>query len=380
MTEEHSDDRHVYHAACHSKSVRKTPEFMDMQLAAARQLRWYPAHLSISEDEIQMTGWALSLWDRQDQYRFVINGVDFDKVEWPLPSPDLLAYFPDVPHAGMSQFRCSHKREPGAWPFEDGFARFNVVSRFGEHALSYKTAFYLADPAREPAMPSPAQMERVIGTSDAAAYQSSGASTVCRLNAFLKHRLDRPLESFDSILDWGCGAGRLTRYLSMFSPHVTGVDIDADNIAMCAENLPHSIFQAIAPHPPTSFAENSFDLVIGISVFTHLDEKNQHAWLAELKRIVRPGGVLLLTIAGQAQMHLYKDWGDNKRVTHQSGINVVGKNPQLQDVLSDPDYYVDVQHSHDYVLATWQTYFDVLTIMPGLGMGQDVVALRARQG
>lgn len=361
-----------------NQMARSSTEFMDMQLAAASQLRWYPNHLSVSKDEISMAGWALSLWDRQDQYRFMVNGVDFDEVEWPLPSPDLLAYFPDMPHAGMSRFRCSHKRVQGDRPFENGFSRFNVTSQFGEHALSYKTAWYLADPAREPAMPSPAQMMRVIGTSDAGAYRSSGASMACRLNGFLLHHLNKPLESFDAVLDWGCGAGRLTRYLAMISANVTGVDIDADNVTMCAEHLPRARFLPIDRNPPTAFPENSFDLVIGISVFTHLSEANQHAWLGELKRIVRPGGVLLVTISGQAQMHLYRDWGGNKRDKHLSGIRVLGQNPQLRDVLADPDYYVDVQHSHDYVLATWQAYFDVLAIIPALGMGQDVVALRAR--
>lgn len=353
-------------------------EFMDMQLAAARQLRWYPNYLSITQDEISMAGWALSLWDQQDQCRFMINGVDFDEVEWPLPSPDLLDYFPDMPHAGMSRFRCSHKRRPGDRPFENGFARFNVTSRFGEHALSYRTAWYLADPAREPAMPSPAQMVRVIGTSDPDAYRSSGASVACRLNEFLRHQLGKPVESFDAVLDWGCGAGRLTRYLAMLSPHVTGVDIDADNVAMCAEYLPQASFLPIDRNPPTPFPHGSFDLVIGISVFTHLSEANQHAWLSELKRIVRPGGVLLMTISGQAQTHLYQDWSGNQRNTHLSGIHVVGQNAQLRDVLADPAYYIDVQHSHDYVLSTWQAYFDVLAIIPALGLGQDVVALRAR--
>lgn len=353
--------------------------FMDLQLAAARQLRWYPDQVSVTGDEVLMSGWALSLWDAQDQVRFLINGVDFDEVEWPLPSPDLLAYFPDLPNAGMSRFRCRHPRGSGVWPFETGFARFNVTSQFGDHAQSYQTACYLADPALEPAMPSAAQMMRVIGTSDAAAYRSSGASIACRLNAFLQQRLDRPLASFDAVLDWGCGAGRLTRYLSMMSANVTGIDIDADNVAMCAEHLPRARFLPIERHPPTPFADHSFDLVIGISLFTHLSEANQHAWLAELKRIVRPGGVLLVTISGQAQMHLYKDWGDNQQITHRQGIHLVGHNPQLEDVLADPDYYVNVQHSHDYVWATWSAYFDVLDIIPALGMGQDMVALRARQ-
>jgi SAM-dependent methyltransferase len=353
--------------------------FTDMQLAAARQLRWYPSHISVSHDKVSMDGWALSLWDRQDQYRFMINGVDFDSVEWPLPSQDLVAYFPDIPHAAMSRFRCSRKRGHGSWPFENGFARFNVTSQFGEHVQSYKTAWYLADPDLESAMPSPAQMIRVIGTSDTDAYRSSGATLACRFSEFLKHQLNRPIESFDAILDWGCGAGRLTRYMIMMSPHVTGVDIDADNIGMCAEHLLQAKFLPIDRHPPTPFAENSFDLIVGISVFTHLSEANQHAWLAELKRITRPGGVLLMTISGQAQMHLYQDWGNNKQAMHHTGIHALGQNSQLRDVLADPDYYVNAQHSHDYVFATWQKYFDVIDIAPALGIGQDVVVLRARQ-
>ena len=37
--------------------------FMDLQLAAARQLRWYPDQVSVTGDEVLMSGWALSLWD-----------------------------------------------------------------------------------------------------------------------------------------------------------------------------------------------------------------------------------------------------------------------------------------------------------------------------
>ena len=50
--------------------------------------------------------------------------------------------------------------------------------------------------------------------------------------------------------------------------------------------------------PPLPFDDARFDLVLGYSVFTHLNVQYQDAWLGELRRLVRPGGILLLSISG----------------------------------------------------------------------------------
>ncbi|RZJ19347.1 MAG: class I SAM-dependent methyltransferase [Haliea sp.] len=351
----------------------------DMLLAAVHQLRWYPGSISVDDREITVEGWALSAWEDQDQLRFLINGAAFEQIEWPLPSADLLPFFDGVRGAEHARFRCRHSLGAGSRPFEGGFARFNVTTQFGEHAHSYKTAWYLADPDREPPMPSPAQIARVIGAPDEAAYRFGGATLAMRLDQYLRHRFGRPVAAFDSVLDWGCGAGRLSRYLCSMSSHVTGIDIDGDNIAMCASHFPLARFLQVDRTPPTQFGDGSFDLVFGLSVLTHLGEASQHAWLAELRRIARPGCILLLSVQGQAQAHLYKDWGPNRPETFRKGFHVAGINPQLDDVVASAGYYQDVQHSHDYILATWSRYFDVLDIVPALGCPQDVVVLQARE-
>lgn len=115
------------------------------------------------------------------------------------------------------------------------------------------------------------------------------------------------MSSFKAVLDWGCGAGRVTRYLSLSSSSVTGADINADNVAMCKKYLPNANFVHIAQKPLTAFADKSFGLIIRLSVFTHLGEADQLAWLNELKRITLPGGIVLMTILSESQMHLYRD-------------------------------------------------------------------------
>jgi len=43
--------------------------------------------------------------------------------------------------------------------------------------------------------------------------------------------------------------------------------------------------------PPMSYEDNMFDFVYSISIFTHLPEDMQFAWLQELQRITKPGGI-----------------------------------------------------------------------------------------
>lgn len=350
----------------------------DVQLAAARHLKWMPDTITVTDDEVLVAGWALTVWGTQEQSRFLLNGQDADRLEWPLPSPDLALHFDHLPHVPASRFRSAHRRRADRPLYPDGFARFNVTGPFGEHRLSYRTAWYFADPAREPATPSAEQVARVIGVPDLPAFLRGGATIAKRVEQLLLERFDRPLASFEAVLDWGSGAGRVSRYLATMCTGLTGIDIDPDNIALCARSLPNARFLPVGLEPPTPLPEGGFDLVLGLSVLTHLNEAMQHAWLAELRRLTRPGALLLLSVQGAAQTALYRTPEACTQETHCLGIRDGGANGQLSAVLGDDSYYRDVMHSPDYILTAWARHFEVLDIVEGVASNQDLVLLRRR--
>ncbi|HUR82275.1 MAG TPA: class I SAM-dependent methyltransferase, partial [Thermoanaerobaculia bacterium] len=100
-------------------------------------------------------------------------------------------------------------------------------------------------------------------------------------------------------LDFGCGAGRAARHIAARPDikRLTGVDVDTKAIRWAARRL-RDEYVVIAPKPPTKFADASFDVAYAISVFTHFDEEAQFTWLAELHRLIRPGGLFIVTTHG----------------------------------------------------------------------------------
>jgi 2-polyprenyl-3-methyl-5-hydroxy-6-metoxy-1,4-benzoquinol methylase len=104
------------------------------------------------------------------------------------------------------------------------------------------------------------------------------------------------------ILDWGCGPGRITRHLPPLLPHagIYGTDYNEKYISWCSSNLQAIQFSLNHIDPPMNYTDSFFDAVIGLSIFTHLSEKNHFAWMEELYRILKPGGAVFITTQGSA--------------------------------------------------------------------------------
>jgi len=173
--------------------------------------------------------------------------------------------------------------------------------------------------------------------------------------------------------------GRLTRYLiSETNCAVTGADIDPDNIAWCRSNLSGGQFEVIPLMPPTAFADGSFDLVVGISVVNHLKEDVQFAWLAELQRITRAGGLVFLSVRGPTQM-AYNGFPPAKyRDLQERGFIDYSPDPALAGVISDDNYYRACMHARHYIVDRWSEYFEVIAIEDAIAALQDFVVMRRR--
>jgi len=106
------------------------------------------------------------------------------------------------------------------------------------------------------------------------------------------------LQQGNRVLDFGCGPGRMIRWLASFAEEceIWGVDISARHIVWCRENLnPPFNFATVTTQPHLPFEDRYFDLIYCASVFTHIDDLAD-AWLLELKRVMRPGGHAYVTV------------------------------------------------------------------------------------
>lgn len=104
-----------------------------------------------------------------------------------------------------------------------------------------------------------------------------------------------------SILDWGCGPGRVIRHLpQVFGPgnEYFGCDYNPSYVNWCSKNLPGITFRKNELAPPLPFGKEQMDLVYGLSIFTHLSEEKHHDWLAALLDVLKPGGILFITTHG----------------------------------------------------------------------------------
>jgi SAM-dependent methyltransferase len=200
-----------------------------------------------------------------------------------------------------------------------------------------------------------------------AAYEVLGAETKTGLVDLLPHDW-----SFQGkrVLDFGCGAGRTLRHFvaEAETAEVWGADIDARSIEWLQQNLsPPLRAMHCEPEPPLRLEPGSFDLIWAISVFTHLADSSL-AWLRDLHRLLKPGGLLIATYMGRWNSELItgEPWDED----------TIGMNVLRDDEDWDSGGPI-VLMSDWWVRAHWSRAFEILELIPNIH-GQTWTLLRKR--
>lgn len=172
-----------------------------------------------------------------------------------------------------------------------------------------------------------------------------------------------------SIMDFGCSSGRVLRHflpeMLEYGWKLTGVDVSARRIEWMRRNFPPE-FQVYAGSvlPSMPFESNSFDVIYGLSVFTHI-KFLWDAWLLELRRILKPGGLLIQTVHTENAWKFFYQQRNEAWARDALGPMRI----EAETLPEDFVYFGDIGKAQTFwkkevAAAFWSRYFQEVTIFP----------------
>jgi hypothetical protein len=309
---------------------------------------------------------------------FTVNDRPFDTLRYPIRRPDVGDVFWMREGSGDSGFEGTIENVPD--PYPDGILEIRRMRTDTPAIERGRDSWFKPDPTRHTDLPDANRRFRVIADRNPDRFLVSGATDYHRIDRAVVALFARHLHDFNRVLDWGVGCGRLARHFpSKHAGALTGCDIDPDNVDWCASHL-SGTFVPCRMAPPLPFEDGRFDLIYGVSVFTHLREAMQFRWLEELSRVMARGGILLTTIHGQTAIDFSRspppEYLRSQEELRQKGIVFMGDNTQLDGHADHGGEYVNVLHALDYVHREWGRYFRVEEVLRGYILHHDLVILR----
>jgi len=98
-------------------------------------------------------------------------------------------------------------------------------------------------------------------------------------------------------VDFGCGAGRSTRFLRRLGFEAIGVDISADMIRKAREIDPSGDYRCVEPARLVGLAPGSWDLVLSAFTFDNIPQPDKVAHFRDLERLLAPEGRIVSLVS-----------------------------------------------------------------------------------
>lgn len=186
-----------------------------------------------------------------------------------------------------------------------------------------------------------------------------------------------PLGEGAAAMDWGCTSGRVLRWFAeeAQTTEFWGVDIDGPSIAWAKANLspPFNFLQStVFPHLP--FPDGTFSLIYGVSVMTHI-EHFRDLWLMEIKRTLKPGGLVILTIHDEHTLAFFQNRPRLEWLPSELTPELLVAN-QAAVIEGERWNHTFTFFSNDHIRHEWGQYLDVVKIQPFAEGYQSAVIMR----
>jgi trans-aconitate methyltransferase len=176
-------------------------------------------------------------------------------------------------------------------------------------------------------------------------------------------------------VDFGCGAGRSTRFLRRLGFDVVGVDVSADMIRKAREIEPAGDYRLVEPGAITGLAEGPWDLVLSAFTFDNIPQREKSDHLLGLARLLAPRGrVVNLVSTPEIYTHEWasfstRDFPENRQARSGDVVRIVmtdvtDRRP-VEDVVCSKAAYVEIYR---------QAGLEVLESLEPLGREDEPVA------
>ena len=203
------------------------------------------------------------------------------------------------------------------------------------------------------------------------------------------------------ILDFGCGWGRHYRFFlkDLPSQNLFGIDSFPLMIEICKTTIPMGNFEQIDLYPPTNLLSSSFHIIYAYSVFSHLNERIGLAWINEFARLLKSGGLLIVTTQAKSFFEFCESFRQHPETQTsewhqmlaqkafldlQKAYDSYEKGEFLYAATVDSEYfpadiYGEAVLSPKYVKTMWTKQFDLVDFVDDpLRLPQSLIVLRRK--
>jgi SAM-dependent methyltransferase len=235
--------------------------------------------------------------------------------------------------------------EAAVWEASDDRARRRLALAFA--------AYYQIQPALERSGLTADMPPADVHSMARGAAAAGGSTYYADLVVDALRRSGFELEPDQRVLDLGCSSGRVVRVLAAALPGVEwhGCDPIADAVDWARAHLPGIQFERSPEYPPLQHPDGFFDAVYAISIWSHFSDSAAIDWLREARRIVRPGGRLVLTTHGYQTI----------AYTHAAGVRSPEQLAEVTDALNRRGFWYAPEFGeagdHGVANPDWGTAF-----------------------